>query len=74
MSRQICVLPYAVYHPNIDTQGRICLDYLNMPPKVGVVATVAQQAAQTAGCGRKTSQSSGHMLLQAATMVSCTAS
>lgn len=43
-----------VYHPNIDTQGRICCDLLNMPPKVGrarsfIIASTAPHAYSRAG-------------------------
>lgn len=32
-----------VYHPNIDTQGRICMDLLKMPPKGGWRPTITMQ-------------------------------
>ncbi|XP_003427328.1 ubiquitin-conjugating enzyme E2 T [Nasonia vitripennis] len=30
-----------VYHPNIDTQGRICMDLLKMPPNGGWKPTIS---------------------------------
>ena len=36
-----------IYHPNIDSAGRICLDILNMPPK----ASVSRDVECARACG-----------------------
>lgn len=36
-----------VYHPNIDTEGRICLDTLKMPPKGSWKPSVSISALMT---------------------------
>ncbi|XP_012283933.1 ubiquitin-conjugating enzyme E2 T [Orussus abietinus] len=37
-----------VYHPNIDSSGRICMDFLKMPPKGGWKPTINLENLLTA--------------------------
>lgn len=51
-----------VHHPNIDDGGRICLDILNMPPKV----SLDQQVAELVGVFRAAIQSRSAGMLSSA--------
>ncbi|KAK3041669.1 hypothetical protein RJ639_001479 [Escallonia herrerae] len=42
-----------IYHPNIDNGGRICLDILNLPPKVLLVGRMENKKAAMRTCSDK---------------------
>ncbi|KAK2985299.1 hypothetical protein RJ640_024295 [Escallonia rubra] len=42
-----------IYHPNIDNGGRICLDILNLPPKVLLVGRMENKKAAMRTCSEK---------------------